>query len=93
VVVRLVLFHLTTEEEMKLLPVTVSVKADPPLAAEEGFNVVATGTGLLAAEFIVKVSPDDVPPPGVGLKTVTVAVPAVAIIAAVIGAVSVVPDT
>jgi hypothetical protein len=77
---------------MKLLPVTVSVKADPPAVAEDGLNDVATGTGLLTA-LIVKVNPDDVPPPGVGLKTVTVAVPAVAIIAAVMGAVSVVPDT
>jgi hypothetical protein len=33
---------------MKLLPVTVSVKADPPAVAEDGLNDVAAGTGLLA---------------------------------------------
>ena len=50
----------------------------PPTVAEVGLNVVVVGTGL----FIVNVNPDDVPPPGVGLNTVTVAVPAVAIFAA-----------
>lgn len=36
------------------------------------------GTGLFAAALIVKVRAPDVPPPGVGLNTVTEAVPAAA---------------
>ena len=44
---RLVPFHLTTDDEMKLLPFTVKINEDPPAAAEEGLKEVATGTGLL----------------------------------------------
>ena len=43
--------------------------------------------------MIVKVRALEVPPPGVGLNTVTEAVPAVAISAAVIAAVNRVEDT
>ena len=57
------------------------MKEELPFAADEGLIDRATGTGLLL-EVIVKVSPDDVPPPGVGLNTVTVAVPADAMFAA-----------
>jgi len=31
----------------KLLPLTVSVKAEPPGAADEGLRLVVAGTGLL----------------------------------------------
>ena len=64
---------------MKFVPFTVSVKALPPAVTEEGVIDVVVGTGLL----IVKVCPPDVPPPGAGLNTVTLAVPALAISAAV----------
>ena len=70
-----------------MVPVTVSVKADPPAIAEEGLMPVVVGTGL-SGLLIVKVSAPEVPPPGVGLKTVTGTLPAVAISAAVIEAVS-----
>jgi hypothetical protein len=77
---------------MKLFPVTDSVKEDPPFAAEEGLIDIATGKGLLL-EVIVKVNPEDVPPPGVGLNTVTVAVPADAMLAAGTVAVTLVAET
>ena len=85
-------FHRTFDVAMKLLPVTVRVKADPPAVAELGERVVRAGTGLFAA-VMVKVNPPEVPPPGVGLKTVTVAVPAVAMSVAGIAAVSWVEET
>ena len=62
------------------MPVTVSVNAPLPTAALLGEIEVAVGTGLL----IVNVLAAEVPPPGVGLNTVTKAVPAVAMSAAVI---------
>ena len=48
-VVRSVPFQRTTELEMKLLPLTVSVKAGPPAVADEGDRLVIAGTGLSAA--------------------------------------------
>lgn len=90
--VRLVPFHLTTDDEIKLLPVTAKVKEELPVAADEGLIEVAEGTGLLV-EVIVNVSPDEVPPPGVGLNTVTVAVPAEAILVAGTVAVTLVAET
>jgi hypothetical protein len=89
VVVKLDAPHLTTDCELKLVPVTVNVNCAPPAAAVLGLNVVAVGAGL----FIVNVNPDDVPPPGVGLNTVTAGVPAVAIFAAGTTAVKEVADT
>jgi hypothetical protein len=68
------------------------VKEELPVAADEGLIEVAEGTGLLV-EVIVNVSPDEVPPPGVGLNTVTVAVPAEAILAAGTVAVTLVAET
>ncbi len=56
----------------------------PPAVAEVGFRLVVVGTGLL----IVKVWALEVPPPGVPVKTVTLAVPAVAMSAARMEAVS-----
>ncbi|PYM31494.1 MAG: hypothetical protein DMD80_00235 [Candidatus Rokuibacteriota bacterium] len=55
-----------------------------PTAAVLGEIEVAVGTGLL----MVNVFAAEVPPPGVGVNTVTDAVPAVAISAAVIWACS-----
>ena len=72
----------------KAEPVTVSVKAGDPATNAFGAIDVRTGTGLL----IVKVSGLDVPPPGAGVETVTDAVPAVAISAAVIATCKLVPD-
>jgi hypothetical protein len=80
------------DEVMKLVPVTVRVKADPPAVAELGEMVVMAGTGLYAA-VLVKVWAEEVPPPGVGLKTVTLAVPAAAMSDAGMAAVSWVAET
>jgi hypothetical protein len=74
------LFHSTTEVAMKLLPLTVSVKAAPPTVALVGDSDVATGTGLTLS--MVNVTAAEVPPPGVGLTMVTLAVPAVLMSAA-----------
>lgn len=82
VVVRALPFHCTVEEEMKLLPVTVSVNAALPANAEPGIRDVTAGAGLL----IVNVSALEVPPPGGGVETVTMAVPALAMSAAVMAA-------
>ena len=87
VVVRSAPFHRTLDEETKLVPLTVRVNADPPAVAELGERELRAGTGLFAA-VMVKVNPPEVPPPGVGLKTVTLAVPAVAISVAGMAAVS-----
>jgi hypothetical protein len=70
----------------KLVPFTVSVNAAPPAVTEVGLRLVIVGTGLVA--MIVKESALDVPPPGVGLTTVTLAVPAEAMSAAVVAAVN-----
>ena len=74
---------------MKSLPVTVSENAEAPSVADDGLIVANTGAGLLTgAGSIVKVCGAEVPPPGPGLNTVTDAVPALAISAAVIAACS-----
>ena len=78
---------MTTELERKLVPVSVSVKAAEPAVVLDGCSVVRVGVGLLTA-VMVNVSALDVPPPGVGLVTVTDAVPAVATSAARIEAVT-----
>jgi len=72
---------------MKLLPVTVMVNAGPPAVAELGEMDVRVGTGLLAG-LMVKVWAEDVPPPGVGLKTMTLVVPGAAMSEAGMAAVS-----
>src|SRR5213594_3310464 len=69
-------FQRTTDVEMKLLPLTVSVKPAPPAMAEVGLMLVMLGTGFAAV--IVNVTEFEVPPPGDGLKTVTAALPALA---------------
>lgn len=74
----------TTAPETKFVPFTVSVNAAPPAVALDGDSVVIAGTGLFTAngEF------PEVPPPGAGSVTVTLNVPAVAMSAAVIDAVT-----
>src|SRR4030095_3434681 len=47
VVVRAAPFHLTSEPETKLLPLTVSVQAGPPAVALLGTRVVSAGTGFV----------------------------------------------
>jgi len=61
------------EVEIKLLPMTVSAKARLPCGALDGDSEPITGAGL--AVFIVNGSAPEVPPPGAGLETVTLAVP------------------
>jgi hypothetical protein len=60
---------------MNPLPVTVKVVEALPAVALEGESEASVGTGL-GAGLIVNVWALDVPPPGVGLCTVTLAVPA-----------------
>ena len=69
----------------KPVPLIVSVNAVPPTVEKVGAIEVSVGpeTALIVNDRV-----PDVPPPGAGLVTVTVAVPAVAISAAVIAAVS-----
>jgi hypothetical protein len=80
-------FQRTAEFVTKPVPFTVSVKPALPAVRDEGLMLVVVGTGLLGA-VIVNVCALEVPPPGVGLYTVTVAVPVVAISEAKIAAVN-----
>ena len=75
---------LTTEVEPKFVPFTVRVKAASPKFLLAGERVVVVGTGLLT----VRVCAFDVPPPGAGFVTVIGNVPAEAISAALIEAVT-----
>ena len=74
----------------KPAPVRVSVKAAPLTVAVAGAIELSVGpeTALIVNDRL-----PDVPPPGAGFVTVTVAVPAVAISAAVIAAVNCVART
>jgi hypothetical protein len=85
-------FHWTVELDSKLLPVTVRVKAEPPAVVEEGEIPDNDGAGLDGV-LMVKVIDPEVPPPGVGLKTVTLAVPGDAMSEARMDAVSWVGET
>jgi hypothetical protein len=82
-------FHLTTEAFMKFVPFTVRVKAEPPAVSLVGLKLVVVGTGL----FMVNVWALDDPPPGVGLTTITLAVPFPVMSDAGTVALSCVPDT
>ena len=62
--------HWTMLSVEKSVPFTVRVKVGLPAMAEVGAMLARTGSGLST----VKVDPAEVPPPGVGVKTVTVAV-------------------
>jgi hypothetical protein len=73
----------TVAPATKPVPVRVKVKAVPPTVAKVGAREVSVGA---EAALIVNDRMPDVPPPGAGFVTVTVAVPAVAISAAVIAA-------
>ena len=85
VVVRFEPFHCTVELAMNPEPLIVSVKSPVPAPSTEGEMPVNAGVGL--AEM-VNPKPLEVPPAGVGLKTVTVTVPAVPRSALEIAAVS-----
>jgi hypothetical protein len=86
VVARALPFHCTIDELMKFVPVSARVKAAPPAVALGGEIELSVGLGFGA--LIVNVCAVDAPPPGVGLNTVTGTVPAAAMSAAVICAVS-----
>jgi hypothetical protein len=64
-------FHWTTEVGSKFVPAKVKVKAAPPAVAVLGFIPEAVGVGLA----IVNIWAVEVPPPGAGLKTVTLPAP------------------
>jgi hypothetical protein len=76
VVVRGLPFQRITDVIAKFVPVAVNVNAAPPAVAVAGEIELSVGTGFVAV--IVNVAEPDVPPPGVGLKTVTAAVPVAA---------------
>ena len=61
---------------MLLFEVAVRVKAAPPAVALVGEIELSVGAGLVAV--MVNVFALEVPPPGVGLNTVTEAVPVAA---------------
>jgi hypothetical protein len=64
-------FHWIVDPVTNPVPFTVKVNAGPPTVTEFGLKLV------MANPLMVKLVPDDVPPPG--FITVTVAVPAVEI--------------
>ena len=72
---RSALLNLTTEPLIKLLPLTSSVNAAPPAVAVFGASVVIAGAGLLTVKFVA----GDNPPPGSGVNTAKLNVPASAI--------------
>jgi len=74
----------TTDVEMKFVPFTVRVNAEPPAVTLAGEIDATVGAGLL----IVKDCAPEVPPPGAGFVTVTFADPAAAISEARIAAVT-----
>ena len=88
-VVRLLPLNLTIAPSTKPVPVTVSVKAASPAVLLDGLILLTVGAGLLTE----KVRGLDVPPPGVGLVTVTEIVPTVSISEADICAVNSVAST
>ena len=80
-------FQRTFEVLIKFVPFTVSIKAALPAVADVGLILESDGIGLLGG-LIVKVNVLDVPPPGVGLKIITFAVPTEAMSEARMDAVS-----
>jgi hypothetical protein len=84
VVVRSVPFQRTFDALVKLAPLTVSVKAVLPIDALAGESEESVGAGLV----IEKLCAAEVPPPGVGVLTVTEAVPPLATSLAGMAAVS-----
>jgi hypothetical protein len=65
------------DAETKFVPFTVSASVLRAAATEVGDSDVIDGTGLL--ELTVNVAAFEVPPPGVGLTTVTLGEPLLAI--------------
>ncbi len=63
-------FHRTTELRTKFEPLTVSVKAEPPVVRLLGERELMIGTGF-GAERMKKGRAAESPPPGPGLKTRT----------------------
>ena len=61
--------------ETNWVPVTVNVNAGLPVVALEGESKVIVGVGF-GGVLVVKLSAPDAPPPGAGVCTATVAVPA-----------------
>lgn len=76
--------NITADPDTKPEPFTVKVKAVPPAVALDGKRDVMATFGLLIVNWRLA----EVPPPGAGLVTVTLAVPAVAMSAPVIAAAS-----
>src|SRR5437660_138860 len=76
-------FQSTTEAATKFVPLTIRVKPAVPALALLGDSELIVGTRL-GGMLIVNVRALDVPPPGLGEKTRTAAVPAIARSAAVI---------
>jgi len=70
-VARLEPFHRTTELVSNFVPVTVRVKLAPPATVFVGDMRVTVGAGFA----MVNVRAFEVPPPGLELKTTTLAVP------------------
>src|SRR5437660_3803009 len=77
-------FQRTTEPETKFVPFAVSVNSAPPATSLAGASALSVGEGLLTE----KLCSPELPPPGAGLKTVTVTVPPVAMSLAGMEAVS-----
>jgi len=84
VVVRATPLKFTTDEARNPVPFTVMVNAPDPKIALVGKIEVTVGAGL----FTLNVTEFDVPPPGVGLVTVTGGVPVLAMSLASIVAVN-----
>lgn len=78
VVVRLLPFQRTTEvmANVLLFEFSVNVNAEPPAVALVGAMELSVGEGLV--DVMLKVFAAEVPPPGVGVKTVTEALPVAA---------------
>jgi len=88
VVVRAEPFQFTTEVETKFVPFTVKVKPDPPAVVEVGEMEVVVGTGFKTTNAVDVAEP----PPGAGLVSTIVEVPAVAVSVVVSDMVSCVDD-
>ena len=65
-VVRLLPLNLTVAPLTKLVPVTVRVKAPLPAVVVVGLMLLSVGAGLLTVKLIAL----ELPPPGVGFRTV-----------------------
>jgi hypothetical protein len=66
-------FQRTVELLMKPAPIIVKVAPEVPAVTASGMTAVRTGAGLSGT--MVNAATVDVPPPGAGLNTVTLAVP------------------